>query len=48
MYINYNYSVNIKSEYTQKYLHLLKSDWNETNKTYIKKLVNYMREVRFI
>lgn len=46
--INYNFSVNIKSEYTQKYLKLLKCDWNEIDKNYIRKIVNYMREVKFI
>lgn len=46
--INYNFSVNIKSEYTQKYLELLKNEWNETNKNYIKKLINYMKKVNFI
>lgn len=46
--INYNFSVNIKSDYTQKYLQLLKSGWNETNKNYIKRLINYMKKVNFI
>lgn len=46
--INYNFSVNIKSEYTQKYLKLLKCEWNETNKNYIRKLINYMKKVNFI
>lgn len=46
--INYNFSVNIKSEYTQKYLQLLKCEWNETNKSYIRKLINYMKKVNFI
>lgn len=46
--MNYNFSVKIKSEYTQKYLHLLKSEWNETSKSYIKKIIGYMRQVNFI
>ena len=46
--INYNFSVSITSEYTQKYLHLLKSDWNETSKNYIRKLILYMKKVNFI
>lgn len=46
--INYNFSVDIKSDYTKKYLHLLKSDWNETSKNYIRKLILYMRKVKFI
>ena len=46
--INYNYSVNVKCDFTQKYLHLLKNDWNDTNIAYIKKLVAYMKKVKFI
>ena len=46
--INYNFSVNITSEYTRKYLMLLKNDWNKCDKNYIKKIVNYMKEVEFI
>ena len=46
--INYNFSVSITSEYTQKYLHLLKCDWNETSKNYIRKLILYMKKVNFI
>ena len=46
--INYNYSVKIVSDYTQKYLHLLKCDWNETSKSYIRKLLLYMKKVNFI
>ena len=46
--IDYNFSVNIKSEYTQKYLKLLKTEWNKIDKKYIEKIVKYMREVKFI
>ena len=46
--IDYNFSVNIKSEYTQKYLSLLKSEWKKIDKKYIEKIVKYMREVKFI
>ena len=46
--INYNFSVSITSEYTKKYLHLLKCDWNETSKNYIRKLILYMKKVKFI
>ena len=46
--INYNFTVKISSEYTQKYLHLLKCDWNLTNTAYIKKLIKYMKDVNFI
>ena len=48
MAINYNFSVNIKSEYTQKYLSLLKNEWNKTDKNYIRKIISYMRDVNFI
>lgn len=46
--INYNFTVKILSNYTQKYLHLLKCDWNITNKSYIKKIITYMKDVNFI
>lgn len=46
--IDYNFSVNIKSEYTKKYLKLLKNEWNKIDKKYIEKIVKYMREVNFI
>ena len=48
MILNYNYTVNIKSDFTQKYLHLLKCDWNRIDKKYLKKIVKYMEEVGFI
>ena len=46
--IDYNFSVNIKSDYTQKYLKSLKTEWNKIDKKYIEKIVKYMREVKFI
>ena len=46
--INYNFSVNIKSEFTLKYLKVLKKEWNRIDKNYIRKIVNYMRDVKFI
>ena len=48
MSINYNFSVNIKSNYTQKYLHLLKCDWNPCDKNYLNRIISYMRKVNFI
>ena len=48
MILNYNYSVNIKSNYTRKYLHLLRCDWNKTDSKYLKKIVSYMKKVKFI
>ena len=46
--INYSFSVNIKSDYTQKYLHLLKNDWNKIDNSYLKKIIQYMIDVYFI
>ena len=46
--INYNFSVNIKSDYTRKYLHLLKCNWNDCDQNYLTKIVSYMRKVNFI
>ena len=48
MSINYNFSVNIKSDYTRKYLHLLKCNWNDCDQNYLTKIVSYMRKVNFI
>lgn len=48
MSINYNFSVNIKSDYTQKYLRLLKCDWNACDKAYLTKIISYMKKVNFI
>ncbi len=46
--LNYSYTVNIRSDYTQKYLHLLKCDWNDNDQKYLKKIIRYMRKVGFI
>ena len=46
--IDYNFSVNIKSDYTQKYLRLLKCDWNVCDKAYLTKIISYMKKVNFI
>ena len=48
MSINYNFSVNIKSSYTTKYLNVLKCNWNEVNKNYLNKIISYMKDVNFI
>ena len=48
MSINYNFSVKIKSEYTRKYLNLLKNNWNECDLNYLTKIIAYMRKVNFI
>ena len=46
--LNYNFSVNIKSEFTINYLHLLGFDWPVITDEYIYKIVNYMKKVGFI
>lgn len=46
--LNYDFTVNIKSDYTRKYLHLLNCDWPITDDIYLNKLLNYMRKVNFI
>lgn len=46
--LNYDFSVNIVSEFTQKYLHLLNFDWPKVDNSYVKKLLIYMKKVNFI
>ena len=46
--LNYDFTVNIKSDYTRKYLHLLNCDWPIADDIYLNKLLNYMRKVNFI
>lgn len=46
--LNYDFTVNIKSDYTRKYLHLLNCDWPMTDDIYLNKLLNYMKKVNFI
>ncbi len=46
--LNYNFSVNIKSEFTINYLHMLGFDWPVITDEYIYKIVNYMKKVGFI
>lgn len=46
--VNYNYTVNIKSDYTQKYLHLLNFDWPIIDEQYILKILKHMKDVNFI
>ena len=46
--LNYDFTVNIKSDYTRKYLHLLNCDWPMTDDEYLNKLLNYMKKVKFI
>ena len=46
--LNYNYTIRVKSDFTQKYLHLLKCDWNRNDKKYLRKLIRYAKKVGFI
>ncbi|MGN1327187.1 MAG: amino acid adenylation domain-containing protein [Clostridia bacterium] len=46
--LNYDFTVNIKSDYTQRFLHLLDCDWPITDDIYLNKLLDYMRTVKFI
>ena len=46
--LNYDFTVNITSEFTQKYLHLLNFDWPNIDNNYVKKILNYMKKVNFI
>lgn len=46
--LNYDFTVNILSDYTQKYLHLLGFDWPDVDDIYVKKLLDYMKKVNFI
>ena len=46
--INYNFSVNIKSDYTQKYLKIMQCEWNKIDKKYLEKVIKYMKKVKFI
>jgi len=47
-YLNYNYSVNIKSEFTLEYLNIMNFKWPECSNSYIYKILKYMRSVNFI
>lgn len=46
--LNYDFTVNIESDYTQKFLHLLNSDWPASDKIYLNKLLTHIRNVKFI
>ncbi len=46
--INYNFTVNILSKYTQNYLHLLNFDWPVLNEEYLYKILKHMKDVSFI
>ena len=46
--INYNFTVNIHSDYTKNYLHLLNFDWPVIDEQYLLKILKYMKDVNFI
>ena len=46
--INYNFTVNIHSEFTKKYLHLLNFDWPIIDEEYLLKILKHMKDVNFI
>lgn len=46
--LDYNYTVNIRSDFTQKILKQLGFSWNKIDKEYIKKIIQYMKDVNFI
>lgn len=46
--LNYNFTVDINSKYTQLYLKHLDFKWPIVDNTYISKLLKYMRHVKFI
>ena len=46
--INYNFTVNIHSNYTKNYLHLLNFDWPVIDEEYLLKILKYMKDVNFI
>ena len=46
--LNYDYTVHIKSDFTQKYLEKLNFKWPYPDSDYIKKLLDYMKKTHFI
>ena len=46
--INYNFTVNIHSNFTKNYLHLLNFDWPVIDEEYLLKILKYMKDVNFI
>ena len=46
--LDYNYTVNIKSDFTQKILKQLGFTWAKIDDKYITKIINYMKDVDFI
>ena len=46
--LNYNFTVNIKSEYSIKILHDLGFSWSKLNNDYLYRIFNYMITTGFI
>ena len=46
--LTYGYTVNILSDYTQKYLKFFGFEWPIINDLYLKKIIKYMKDVKFI
>lgn len=46
--LDYNYTVNIRSDFTQKILKQLGFTWKKVDKEYIEKIIKYMKDVNFI
>ncbi len=46
--LDYGFTVNISSTYTQKYLKLLGFEWPKLDNDYFLKILEYMRKVKFI
>lgn len=46
--LNYGYTVNVLSDYTQKYLKTFGFEWPLVSDLYLRKIIKYMRDVKFI
>lgn len=46
--LDYGFTVDISSKYTQEYLELLGFQWPEVNDKYLNKIIKYMKKVKFI
>lgn len=46
--LNYGFTVNISSTYTQEYLELLDFKWPKIDNAYLRKIIQYMKKIKFI
>ncbi|MBR3132955.1 MAG: amino acid adenylation domain-containing protein [Clostridia bacterium] len=46
--LDYNFTVNIRSDYTIKFLRLLGFSWSKIDKNYLRIIIKYMKDVNFI